>query len=556
MKRFAAFLLAMLILSGLTGCGPEQGTQDSTYTKETYQIETGQTVVCVRSEEDTRMEKTTEERTVRIGAYGENYVTSSLGAVGYNNVLAVSCIYDCLFKKDFKTGEITPMIAERYEFIPDETGEGVTLHIVIRDEAHFQSGEPITAEDCYYATVDRVKTVGPVRSYMETTIDTENSYYEGEKDLYLKLYQYDNTVLGFLTALVVQVSNHSFEQTATDEDLWDKVDGSGPFLVEEQVSGESVLLRVDDNYWGWGVVDERPNYDYLSVKFYTDATVMMIDYENGRLDVCLGPGASDTARLLEEGLPHNETKVITTGNYTVICLPAYVKAFEDPRVREAIFCALDTQAIATAAYGQLGMPMQAYVSSMAPYRKEYETNRYDPDRARALLAECGIGEGELNFYTVVSANDTNSSTLAELVQSYLSDVGIGLKIDTFDFPTALQMQRNGSVDLCITTFYTSNNDISGCLVQILEGSYNQAAWLTQLDEELAAKVEAGRHTDSAETAASIYGWVQDWLHENMWFIPVVEYKAGFVCRDYVDASQFFDLMHSNDIRNLRLAEDA
>lgn len=192
----------------------------------------------------------------------------------------------------------------------------------------------------------------------------------------------------------------------------------------------------------------------------------------------------------------------------------------------------------------------------APCPVEYGAYTIDRRMARALLAECGIGEGELNFYTVVSANDTNSSTLAELVQSYLSDVGIGLKIDTFDFPTALQMQRNGSVDLCITTFYTSNNDISGCLVQILEGSYNQAAWLTQLDEELAAKVEAGRHTDSAETAASIYGWVQDWLHENMWFIPIVEYKAGFVCRDYVDASQFFDLMHSNDIRNLRLAEDA
>lgn len=119
---------------------------------------------------------------------------------------------------------------------------------------------------------------------------------------------------------------------------------------------------------------------------------------------------------------------------------------------------------------------------MASYRKEYQTNKYDPERAKKLLEEAGYGDGELSFYTVVSANDVSSVTLAETVQDFLSDVGVNLEIDTFDFPTALKLQRNGTVDLCITTFYTSNCDISGCLVQLPEGSYNQAAWLTQLDQ--------------------------------------------------------------------------
>ncbi|MBR0130971.1 MAG: ABC transporter substrate-binding protein, partial [Firmicutes bacterium] len=521
---------------------------------ETVTIETGQSLTIVKSTEDTPMEKQTEEGTIRIGAYGSDYVTSSLGAVGHNNVLAVSCIYDTLFRKDFRTGEITPLIAESYEFIDDPEGEGVTLHITIRPEAHFQSGEPITAEDAYYAVVDRVINVGSVRSYMGDTIDTENSYFEGDRDLYIKLYKYNNTVLGFLTALVVQVSNHSFEETATDDDLWDKVDGSGPFIVVEQISGDSVKLKVDDNYWGWGIVDERPNFDYISAKFYTDATVMMIDYENGLLDVCLGPGSADVKSLLKNGMAHNETKVITTGNYTVICLPAYRKEFSDPKVREAMFCAIDTDAIAEAAYGDLGVPMNAYVSSMAPYRKEYKTNKYDPERARQLLSEAGIKEGQLSYYTVVPSNDAGSVDLATLVQSYLGDVGITVNIDTFDFPTALQMQRNGTVDLCITTFYTSNNDISGCLVQIREGSYNQAAWLTQMDPELLSKMNEGLYTDSPEVAEAAYGWVQDWLDENMWYIPIVEYKAGAVCRDYIDSTNFLDLTHSNDIRNIRLAE--
>ena len=557
-KQILAVLLALIMVFCLAGCGSQtekEPTVNTAVNKTVTTLQTGQTLTCVRNADAEKMEKISgDERTIYVGAYGDNYVTSTLAAVGYNNVIAVSCIYDTLFSKDYGTGEIKPLIAESYEFIPDDDGVGTTLHVVIRKEAHFQSGEPITAEDCYYATIDRVVNVGTVRSYLGSTVDVENSYFEGDYDLYIKLKEYNNTVVGFLTALVVQVSNHSFEQTATDNDMWDNVDGSGPFIVEEQISGESVLLKVDDNYWGWGIVAERPNYDYLKVRFYTDSTVMMIDYKNGVLDCCLGPNSVDVSHLLEEGLEHNITRVISTGNYTVMCLPTYNKVFEDLRVREALFCAIDTEGIAKAAYGDLGITMNAYVSSMAPYRKEYQVNRYDPERAAQLLKEAGIKEGQLELYTVVAANDTNGVTLAELIRSFLADVGITLKIDTFDFPTALSMQRGGQVDLCLTTFYTSNGDISGCLVQLNEGSYNQAAWVTQLDEELAAKMHAGLITDDKAEAEELYGWIQDWIDENMWYLPIVETNAGFVCRDYINADGIFELMHGNDIRNICIVE--
>lgn len=51
-------------------------------------------------------EKPIDDRTLRLGAYGENFVTSTLSTVGYNNLIAISTIYDGLFAKDFETGEI------------------------------------------------------------------------------------------------------------------------------------------------------------------------------------------------------------------------------------------------------------------------------------------------------------------------------------------------------------------------------------------------------------------------------------------------------------------
>lgn len=547
-KTAVACAVLGALLLGLSGCA--KTAVPSEVERSTYQVGTGQIVTAVKSVEDGMGEKTTDSRTLYLGAYGENFVTSTLSAVGYNNLAAISCIYDCLFQKDFQTGELKCLIAESYEFLPD--GDGVMLHITIREGARFQSGDPITAEDCYYATVGRVETVGTVRTYIGDNVDVEGSYYEGDRDLYIRMYHFDNTILECLACQWLSISNYSFEQTATDEDLWDNVDGSGPFIVREQISGDSVLLEVDDDYWGWGVVDQRPNYDFLSIKFYTEASIMLIDYENGELDACIGLSFSDTRDVMENGRVHSNAKVVSSGNYTVICLPTYVEAFQDARVREAVMCAIDTDATAAAAYGQLGISMNAYVSSMANYRKEYQTNRYDVERARQLLAEAGYEEGDLSLYTVVSSNDSCSIALAEIVQSFLDDVGIELQVDSYDFATAIQMQRNGSVDLCITTFYTMNNDISGCLIQLPEGSYNQAAWVTQLDPRLDAMFDTARYAETAEEAEAAYGWIQDWIHENMWYLPVVEYNTAFLCRDYVDDSGFYNLMHARDIRNLDL----
>ena len=116
--------------------------------------------------------------------------------------------------------------------------------IVIRPEARFQSGEPITAEDCYHSAVSRFAVLGTIRTYLGDTVNIEKSYYEGDRDLYIALNQYDRTILECLSCQWFSIANKSFEDTATDDDFWDKVDGSGPFLILEQNSGDSMLLQV------------------------------------------------------------------------------------------------------------------------------------------------------------------------------------------------------------------------------------------------------------------------------------------------------------------------
>ena len=133
-RHLISAVLCLCLL--LAGCSSSAGTKVETE-EETYTLGTGQVVTSVKSLEDTLAEKKIQDRTLRLGAYGENFVTSTLSTVGYNNLIAISTIYDGLFAKNFETGEILCRVAESYEFIPDEEGEGMTLHIVIREGAHF-----------------------------------------------------------------------------------------------------------------------------------------------------------------------------------------------------------------------------------------------------------------------------------------------------------------------------------------------------------------------------------------------------------------------------------
>src|SRR5690606_17228293 len=83
--------------------------------------------------------------------------------------------------------------------------------------------------------------------------------------------------------------------------------------------------------------------------------------------------------------------------------------------------------------------------------------KYDPARAKALLAEAGFPKG---FETTLSAeNDSTSKRLAEVLQAQLAEVGIKAKIQLYDSASYVAMLKAGQQDLFVRLYSWPNADI-------------------------------------------------------------------------------------------------
>ncbi len=490
-----------------------------------------------------RMEKPTEADTLFVGVAGQ--AQGNLHPLSSRCTIGIYMAYDTLLGYNQNTDEYSMLIAESIE----QTEDGF-VHIKIREEAKFASGESITGEDVLFSFERCLKS--GTSTYINSTVDMENSYAEGEKDVYIALQKDDMSLYGCMSHMMLVIENASWAETAADEDYWDKVDYSGPFSVVENVNGSHILFQVRDDYWGWGVVAERPAYDFMKVTFYAEPSTMMVDYESGILDVCGGVSASDTGRILDNGMDHSTLRVLPDSNMYGMVLCPYVEAFADPAVREAVVSAIDVEAVVDAAYGALGVPSNAYAPLGAQYRVAYgdvSVNTYDPDHARQLLADAGYAEGEI-VLKLVTTNDVGNVTMAEVVQAYLADVGITLNVESYEPSVAIPMFRNGETDLVFNQYAMHNKYISGVYITTGLDSTNRSIMMP--DEELDAHITDGRFAADEAAAQEHYEWIQNWFHESNYMLPLVDSHTALLYRDYVDAENVFCPFFWNDIRNLDL----
>ena len=98
----------------------------------------------------------------------------------------------------------------------------------------------------------------------------------------------------------------------------------------------------------------------------------------------------------------------------------------DVRVRQAINFAIDREAILETHYSGLGrITTQTFNPSSEAWVEDLNAKYpYDPEKAKALLAEAGYGDG---FTLKVSYSEGFMSPLVPIVEQYLSDVGITME---------------------------------------------------------------------------------------------------------------------------------
>ena len=350
--------------------------------------------------------------------------SQEIARVMYHNV------FEGLIRID-RSGDIVPALASSWE----TSNDGLTWTFTLQDGVTFHNGDPLTPADVV-AALERAADPESGHTHPEYYEAIENVRAEG------------NTVVLTLDAptssLLYNLARPDsiIYQAGTAETQASEPVGTGPFRFAQWVRGSEVRLTKYPDYYG------TPAYlDAVTFRIIEDTNAQLAALQAGDLDM-VGVALSPENAIQLQG---DSNIKVTEGSATTeitLALNNTRKPLDNPLVRQAITYAIDKQTIVEGAMFGYGTVIGTHASPIEPYYEDLNPYPYDPEQARALLAEAGYPNGfSINFELPPYPFEKRTG---EVIAQQLSEVGIKVNLTNVEWTTWLdRIFARGDYDMTI-----------------------------------------------------------------------------------------------------------
>jgi peptide/nickel transport system substrate-binding protein len=282
-----------------------------------------------------------------------------------------------------------------------------TWTLRLRPDVMWHSGRPLAADDVVWSlkhTLDPAtgsSSVGLMKSYLLEEYDTGEKDDDGNPKMSTRLWHPDaiekvddKTVRLNLKLAQVAIPEHLFHYTNAILDpeeggeFGPGSNGTGPFeLVEHEVGVKSVL-NARKGYWG-----PKPHLDTLMfVDLGDDPSAMIGALASKQIELVWDADVSQLEVL--QALPHINVYQVGTAATAVVQMMITEKPYDDPKVRLAMRYGMDVHKCLELAMRGIGLPAEHhFVCPIHPDYAPLPEIPYDPEKAKALLAEAGHPDG-------------------------------------------------------------------------------------------------------------------------------------------------------------------
>jgi len=326
-------------------------------------------------------------------------------------------IYEGLIKVE-SDGSFVPGLATTWEVSPD----GLTYTFQLRKDVKFHNGEPFNAHVAKWnleRAIDE-KTVNPHPEYFRgiQKIETPDNY-----TLVLTLKGVDALFIAHMAEGDAVMFPMSGFENAKSQPV-----GTGPYKFKKWIRGDRVEMERFDGYWD----PELPYLDQVTFKFIGDASAQLAALRAGDLDVIGYIAAPESAMMLAKDKRFKVFAGTSTGE-VIMSTNNKAKPFDNKKVRQAMAYAIDRQAVVDLVMFGYGTPIGSHWSPATPYYVDL-TQRfaYDPEKAKALLAEAGYPNG-FEASIKLPAIYSYSKRAGEVIADMLAKVGIRLKVEIVEW---------------------------------------------------------------------------------------------------------------------------
>ena len=338
-------------------------------------------------------------------------------------------------------GAVIPGLAESWDISED----GLTYTFNLRDGVTFHDGTDFTAEDAVFS-LDRARAEDSTNAQPSLFAGIESVTAADDTTLVVTLAAPNGSFLfNMAWGDAVMVAPESADTLETNPI------GTGPFAFSEWVQGDRVELTRYDGYWGDPVALEAATFRFISDPNAAFAAMMA-----GDVDAFPNFPAPETLAQFEAD-PRFTVIVGSTEGETILSTNNQAEYLSDVRVRQAIAQAINRQDIIDGAMFGYGTPIGSH---FAPHNPDYVDLTgfapYDPDAARALLAEAGAEGITLRLMLPPPAYARRGG---EIVAAQLRDIGLNIEISNLEWAQWLeQVFRGRDYDLTIVS-HTEPMDI-------------------------------------------------------------------------------------------------
>jgi peptide/nickel transport system substrate-binding protein len=323
---------------------------------------------------------------------------------------------------------MAPSLAESWTMAKD----GVTYEFVIRKNAKFHNGDPVTAEDVKF-TFERYKGSGAKLlkdRVKEVSVVAPNRVRFVLKEPWPDFMAFYGTSA---TGAAWIVPKKHIERVG--EDAYKKAPvGAGPYKFASFTPGVELTVDAFPEYWR-----KAPSVKRLVMRSIPDESTRAAAVKTGEVDLAYlfgGPIAQELQRT--KGI--RVVAPLLYGVYWLDFLDQWnpKSPWHDQRVRLAASLAIDRNAINQAEMLGLGRAAGAFVPPEFDFALKMEPAAYDPKRAKQLLVEAGFPNG-------FDAGDLTPlppyTSLGEAVGGYLQAIGIRASVRTMERATFLSNWR-------------------------------------------------------------------------------------------------------------------
>jgi ABC-type transport system substrate-binding protein len=291
--------------------------------------------------------------------------------------------------------QVRPELAAGWEVSDD----GRLYTFFLREDAVFHNGRPVTAADVVFSwerAADPAIASDTAQTYLGDIVGLDDvlagraEHISGVRavDDHILEVRIDAPKAYFLSKLTYPVAFVVDRDNVGQNDWEHAPNGTGPFKLQEWQDDEILILARNDAYYGGPA-------DISQVVYLMGAGIPLSMYEKDEIDL-VGLGGSNLERVQDPNNPlFPDLEVGADMCTSYIGLNNQEPPFDDPLVRQAFSYALDRDRLVDGLFkGNVLPAVGPLPPGMPGYTGDVDEYTYDPERARALLAEAGYSDPE------------------------------------------------------------------------------------------------------------------------------------------------------------------